>query len=407
MRKKNMPKNSPTLLIKKSSCHESKSFTTNAKLLSSQVSIDAYFKHKKKRLSGTDSPFGEVYAYTQSVNNKIQVNVNHPLYNCIPYNAESIQADLTAECNAALDRHIKSIGIADNIGAILIVDNRNGAILANSSYPIKQTVNSNEVYYLIGSLKKTILGYCALAIDEEYKCNTYEGKTFEDFIKNSDDQFAAGLLCDLLSFHQSELEEILWKDFDMHLYSLTEDAFLDEMPGPKDFSKKLNRNNTIYRQAIGQQRPYQFIDVVQWYARIAGKRKISLNYSNSIAPAESITLDSENETFLLGSLHSVLNGTAQRVGAALAENGIDTTQFICKTGTSEKADRTGNSSSSFIIANEQFTIGIMLKGNLPHNEEQVAAKDLFNGIIRLLKKYHILLPQDAKNDAVIPSLALH
>ncbi len=387
--------------------HESKSFATNSKLLSNQVSIDSYFRHKKKRLSGANSPFGEVYAYTQSVNNKIQVNVSHPLYNCIPYNAESIQADLTAECNAALEAHIKSIGIADNIGAILIANNSNGAILANSSYPLKRTINSNEVYYLIGSLKKTILGYCALAIDEEYKCKEYEGKTFEDFIKNSDDQFAAGLLYDLMSFHQAEFEEILWRDFDMHLYSLTEDAFLDEMPRPRDFSKKLNRNNTIYRQAIGQQRPYQFIDVVQWYARIAGKRKINLNYSNIDTPAQSIKLDQENEEFLLNSLHSVLNGTARRVGIALAENGIDTTQFICKTGTSEKADRTGNSSSSFIIANEQYTIGIMLKGNLPHNEEKVAAKDLFNQIIRLLKKYNILAPQEAKTDEVISTLAIH
>jgi hypothetical protein len=384
--------------------HESKSFATNAELLSDQISVDSYFKHKKKRLSEDEGPFGEVYAYTQSVNNKVQVNVNHRLYNCIPFYAQSIRADLTAECSAALENHLKSIGLVENIGAILIADNRTGSILANSSFPLDKSINSNEVYYLIGSLKKTILGYCALSIDEEYKCKEYEGKTFEDFIKNSDDQFAAGLLYDLLSFHQKEFDDILWKDFEMHLYSLTEDAFLDEMPKPRDFTKKLNRNNTIYRQAIGQQRPYQFIDVVQWYARIAGKRKVNLNYSVGNVPAESIALDAENQAFLFSSLHSVLTGTARRVGIALAENGIDTTQFMCKTGTSEKSDRTGNSSSSFIVANEQFTIGIMLKGNLPHNEEKVAAKDLFNEIIPLLVKYEILMVQ---SDSATVALARH
>jgi hypothetical protein len=139
-------------------------------------------------------------------------------------------------------------------------------------------------------------------------------------------------------------------------------------------------------------------------ARIAGKRTVNLNYSVGNVPAESIALDAENQAFLFSSLHSVLTGTARRVGIALAENGIDTTQFMCKTGTSEKSDRTGNSSSSFIVANEQFTIGIMLKGNLPHNEEKVAAKDLFNEIIPLLVKYEILMVQ---SDSATVALARH
>ena len=67
-----------------------------------------------------------------------------------------------------------------------------------------------------------------------------------------------------------------------------------------------------------------------------------------------------------------------------------TSQFICKTGTAEKVDGISNSSSSFIIANDKYTVGIMLKGTIPHNKEKLAAKDLFIKLVPVLKKYSIL-----------------
>ena len=83
-------------------------------------------------------------------------------------------------------------------------------------------------------------------------------------------------------------------------------------------------------------------------------------------------------------------GTATVVRTALENNTIKTDKMICKTGTAENSDRNDNSASSFIIANAHYTIGIMLKGNIPDNSEKLAAKDLFIKIIPLLKKYKIL-----------------
>ncbi|MDZ4846646.1 MAG: hypothetical protein SH857_13985 [Chitinophagales bacterium] len=370
--------------------HESATFYNSTEKMRSQMSVDSFFSEKRKLISGTFEPYGKVYSMAQKVNNHLQNNVSHPLYNCIPLGSASINADLTAECNDELQRHLLEINIAENIGSIVIIDNRTGGIVANSTFPFDREVNSNEVYYFVGSLKKTLLAYCALTIDENYKLKQYGDKTFEEFIKNSDDFFAASLLKDLLTNHQDEFDKVLQDDFGIPLFSLTDDSYLDIMPTPHDFLKPLDRNNTIYRQAIGQQRPYKFIDATQWYARIASMTKLTLNYSDEPKRYGDLSISLSEYDYLKQTLNSVLTGTATNVGASLHQYGIKMSNFICKTGTSEKADRSGNASSSFIIANDRYTIGIMLKGTIPQNNERLAAKDLFNKLIPLLTKYEIL-----------------
>jgi len=370
--------------------HEATTFSNSTIKMRSQMSVDSFFSEKKKLISGTLEPYGKVYTMIQRVNNRVQNNVSNKFYNCIPFDATSINPDLTAVCNDSLRKHLSKINIPDNIGSIVVIDNRNGGILVNSSFPFDAVVNSNEVYYYVGSLKKTLLAYCALAIDENYKLKQYGGKSFQYFIKNSDDYFAASLLKDILTNHQESFDKILREDFNLPLYSNTDDSYLDIMPSKNDFIKPLDRNNTIYRQAIGQQRPYKFVDAIQWYARIASMTKLTVSYSNDLKHYHDLSISLSEYVYLKQALNSVLYGTARNVGACLRQHNIETDNFICKTGTSEKADRSGNASSSFIIANDRYTIGVMLKGTIPQNTEQLAAKDLFNKLIPLLTKYEIL-----------------
>lgn len=372
--------------------HEAATFSNSTEKMRNQMSVDSFFSEKRVLISGTFEPYGKVFSMQQKVNNRLQHNVSHKFYGCISLDATSINTDLTAECNDTLERHLSRIGFSENIGSIVIVDNRTGGIVANSSFPLDAEVNSNEVYYFIGSLKKTILAYCALGIDENYKLKQYGNITFEEFLKTSDDYYAAALLKDLLTYHQEEFDEILQNDFGLPLFSLTDDSYLDVMPTPHDFSKPLDRNNTIYRQAIGQQRPYKFIDAVEWYARIASMTKLRLNFSDEHKKYDDLSIPLAEYEFLKNSLNSVLTGTASAVGATLRQNSIDTKTFLCKTGTAEKGNRSGNASSSFIIANERYTVGLMLSGTIPQNREKLAAKDLFNNLIPLLTKYEILRP---------------
>ncbi|MDP2089484.1 MAG: hypothetical protein Q8J84_08805 [Flavobacteriaceae bacterium] len=369
--------------------YESKTFSNSSKRMKTQMSIDSIFSMRKSLISGFTNPFGNVYGYKQLINNRTFTNVSNKYYSTFPIDATTINTDLTAEVNEVLEKHLAKIGIKSNIGSIMIIQNKSGGIVTNSSYPFNSEINSNDIYYFVGSLKKTLLAYCALTIDPNFMHIKFGDVTFENFIKNSDDFYAANLLKVLLISHQVQFDKVLKQDFDMSLFSTTDDAFLDVMPSTQDYIKPLDRNNNIYRQAIGQQRPYQFINAIQWYARIASMNRINLNYFGEHKRYNSMNIGLSEYTFLKNALNNVLAGTASNVGNSLKKYNIETSQFIAKTGTSEKANKSGNSSSSFIIANENYTIGIMLNGTIPQNKELLAAKDLFNTLIPLLIKYKI------------------
>lgn len=370
--------------------YESTTFTNSTVKLLNQMTVDSIFSTKSKLISGIQHPFGAVYAFNQRINNKQVIKVTNDYYNSIPFDAQSINADLTAECARELEAHLNLIGIPSNIGSIMIVENTTGNVLANSSFPLVSGINSNEVYYFIGSLKKLLVAYAALKIDAAYRNKVYSGKSFQDFLQYSDDYYAAALLKDLLQNNQANLNEVLTNDFDLPLYSLTDDAYLDSMPTGKDFNKELNRNSTIYRQAIGQQKPYKFSEVMLWYSRVASGLKVELSYQKANKTFGSQSLNDDDRKYLLASLNKVLYGTASVVRKALESNNIKTDNMISKTGTAEAANKQGNSSSSFILSSNNYTIGIMLKGTIPDNDKKLAAKDLFVSLIKILKKYEVL-----------------
>ena len=365
-------------------------FSNGATKLISQMSIDSVFNTKSKTISGIHHPFGTVYAFSQKVNNKPVVKVTNSYYNSIPFDAQSINADLTAECSKALETHLRLIGIPGNIGSVMIVDNITGSVLCNSSFPLISKINSNEKYYFAGSLKKILIAYAALKIDPSYRTRLYGGKSFQEFLKYSDDYYSAALLKDLLQNHQSRLNQVLTNDFDLPLYSLTDDSYLDSMPDRKDYYSVLDRNNSIYRQSIGQQNPYKFSEIIKWYSRVSSGLKIELSYIKQDKKYSAQSLPDDERRYLMTSLNKVLYGTASVVRAELENNHIKINKIICKTGTAEKSDKQGNSSSSFILSFGKYTIGIMLKGTIPDNEQKLAAKDLFVSLIPVLKRYEIL-----------------
>lgn len=369
---------------------ESSFFENSSDSVVNQISLDSIFSVRQKLVSGPHQPFGNVYSYLQLVNGKSHLAYTNDYYASIPQNAESINGDLSAELSRDLSNHIAKIGLPSNIGSILIVKNANGSVIANSSYPLISKVNSNEIHYNIGSIKKIILAYCALAIDPNYKHKIYNNRTFQDFIKWSDDVYAASLLKDIMLRHEQAFAEILSRDFDLPLISQTEDGYFDQKPDIASYTKPLDRKNEIYRYSIGQQKPYQFIKVVEWYSRIASGEKVSLNYKDGEKYYEHISLPAEEISFLKEAMNSVLSGTAPKVGDGLSKNSVKPQSFIAKTGTAESASGQYNSSSSFIIANNEYTIGIMLNGKIPNNSQNLAAKDLMVSIIPILKKYNVL-----------------
>jgi cell division protein FtsI/penicillin-binding protein 2 len=90
-------------------------------------------------------------------------------------------------------------------------------------------------------------------------------------------------------------------------------------------------------------------------------------------------------------MNGVLSGgTANIVGDNLRNNSIRLDEFIAKTGTAESSSQQHNTSSSIIVANQKVTIGIMLKGKIPSNSQNLAAKNLMSLIIPILKEYRVL-----------------
>lgn len=375
---------------------ESKTFEQSITRLLRQTTVDSAFTINKKVISGPYEPFGKVYAVSQKVNDKPSISVTNSYYASIPSNAETVQGDLTAEITLALEQHLTKIGVATNIGSVWITDFNTGNIIANSSCPVNAEINTAEVHYLTGSVKKMLLAYTALKINPAIKDTRYYSTkfnrdiSFTEFIKWSDNDYAANLLSYLLQTNREELGKILQADFDLPLYSVTDDSYLDLLPTERDFAKKLDRNNVIYRLAVGQEKPYKFSQVMQWYSRFASAKKVNLKYSLEDRKADNISMNADDLKYLQNCFNSVLYGTATKVRQPLINNGIDIHNLFCKTGTAESQNGKGNSSSSFIICSQKYCIGIQLKGRIPESKENYSAKDLFIELIPIFKKYAIL-----------------
>lgn len=359
-----------------------------------QITIASLFNYKKTKISENKHPFGNVFSIQQLVNGNIEYAISNKYYQFYKTENSTVINDLHATCNFQLQQHLNLIGFPNNIGAVMIVENKTGNIITQSSYPFNTDINSNTKYYFAGSLKKILLCYAALTIDAKYYNRIFFSEKQKrlinmiEFIRNSDDDYSAQLLLELLEHHQEEFNDILTKDFNLPLCANNmDDAFFDVLPKQDEYKKELDKYNSIYRISIGMQQPYQFTDVMQWYASIASKQTINFNSS---ASSKTLSINEESYHLLRKCMNSVLSGTAADVGKALGMANNKNENYICKTGTAEHKSGKYNMSSSFIFSNEDYTIGIMLSGKIPENSEQKSARALFIKLIPTFKDYKIL-----------------
>ena len=370
--------------------------------------LDSVYSLRKFKISGITAPFGDVFTIYQKMNGSTVMRSTNEFYRTInPITHKTVNADLTAELNQAIQQHMPHLFGSKNFGAITIVNHHNGHIISNASSDLNSMDNINQRYFMVGSIKKYLLAYSSLAINPTYRSQVYGDKeTFQDLIVKSKDSFAGFLLKDVLTFHKEEFANILKSDFDLNLYSRVDDAYLDSTESRFDFNSKMDYKNVLYRIAIGQQKSYSLIDFIQHFARMASGKKVKLTYNtlaDTVFEPMSLNPYQLTELKLIGS-KVLTEGTARKQGLALTNFGVDLNGLWAKTGTAElskklkylnsrfypNSNKTINSSSSFIISNNQYTIGICLQGLIPDNDDEAGAKHLFENIIPILIKYQIL-----------------
>jgi hypothetical protein len=354
--------------------HESSRYVNSSSILKRRMQIDSLYNAEIKRISGHFQPFGVVYSQRQYINGKIEERITNKLYTNFGDNADL--NDLQAELNNQLHEHVR-INKKPTIGSIVIIDNKTQKIMVNSSYPYDNEMCSSEKYYPVGSVKKVILAHVAPKMYSDFSLRSYEGKTLHDMIVHSNNDYAAHLLQDILANQRETFGDMLKKDFGLLLNSSIVDAYMEGFD--EKVMSRVDPKSFLYRTAIGGEKYYKFIDVVYWFVTIANDiHQKSSSYSSG---ARSAYLQSVYSRVLT-------EGTARNVGLAFQQNDIDVELFGAKTGTLEVKGR--NVSSTFVIFNEQYTIGVMLNGDqLPENSEGRSARHLFEKLIPTFQKYAI------------------
>jgi hypothetical protein len=349
-------------------------FKMNNNKFVNKISLDSFFKFGKIKISGIKAPFGNVYSKKYYFNGETKYKVSNDYYeNSLLY--DSLNTDLNAEITKALEKHIKSMN--RNIeGTVIIRNNQTGSdeVVATYSKYENRILPIENTPYFIGSVKKPILLVAALKIDEDYKNYIVKDSTITQWIAHSSNNFTQTLLADILSNHSSEFNDALTNSFSIPFYSITSSSYSD-YPNNKLFDKngkpKLNDIRSI---GIGGNIKYTPMQVVGFYQNI------------------SILTFEKNDTYLKNVLNAPLQiGTANKVAKTLKENGINPVNYIAKTGTFQKGkNKNINLSSSFAIANKDFTIFVALNGEQQANNEHKSAKYFFNKIIPLLLQYDVL-----------------
>jgi hypothetical protein len=364
------------------------------------TNMDSIYKQTSKVISGTVAPFGKVYARSQIVNKHGIKKVTNGLYANMPLdNNCTMNADFNAELNLASKNHIRRMDCKTNKTAILCIDNSTGSILADASYPIAQnfdftSINISELNYHIASVKKLLVYTIALQIDLGYEHKQFasdNGKliTMAKAIEKSDDHYAAATLKDLLQNHKQEFINQLNELFGLVFFDAYNKSYCDKEISEENFTKNLDAKNEIYRLAIGQQQVYTMRDVAQYYARIMGGKALNISNKKQENKIEDLLVQKLVLTKIRTLMHKPFGGTAEIVADALESNHINYDYFICKTGTAGKEKSNLNSSSTFILCTPNYTFAVCIIGTLPplSDTHKQHAKDLFNSIIPILKKY--------------------
>ncbi|MBL0288512.1 MAG: hypothetical protein IPQ19_14215 [Bacteroidetes bacterium] len=252
---------------------QSNKFEANRFKFVDQCNVDYFIQNLPILVSGFDAPFGKVYANFQQVNRVKEINFSNPFYQNMLFAQNNLfNADLHAVCNQKLKNHLQKIGNKNNQGAVLIVDNNSGQIISCASFPASNLFNIKDKNFPVGSVKKPLLAFIALQIDDDYQFKMVNGCDFKTFIRKSNGDYAAWLLRDLLKNHPKEFENYLLQFFDMSILPDNyHTALLDEMPNEEAFEINLDKFNPLYRLAIGRQQPYSLHEMVEMFGRMITK----------------------------------------------------------------------------------------------------------------------------------------
>lgn len=385
----------------------SNDFHNSQAIMQSKISYDSAASFKK--IFFDDNSESSKYAVHKFNNGKPITVITNKYLSGFPIDSKTINTQLQVELNKALEKFVATTGTG-NTGSVIVADNTTGNLISTASFPFIynnnstaidhfNAVNPNKIrlisdgimtntansYLLPGSLVKPIIAYAALKNMENAENIVYDGCSFLDFLKNSDDAYSAELFRNLM-LTPIALDKTLHDDFGINLYSPNEDALIDQWPMANDYNKKLDRLNPIYRLSIGQQQTFTFKKIVEIYSRIASGTIHKLSYERNEGSLEPISLSTNKLSILHQAMNGALFGTANKVRLALETNGIDHIGFICKTGTAQKKGSQSNATSSFILCTERYTIGIQLAGDIPENKTGLSAKILFINIIPLLQE---------------------
>lgn len=388
-------------------------------LVKSRTSYDSLAKTKQNKIIAGDF---NCLITTKSINGKPFKIISNKYFSGFPLNSNTVNIELQVLLNKELEKHLNLIGENDNIGCIVISENKSGNIISSASYPfftnctrayVDQYNKSNKFghrfiyddfsintavncYQLQGSLVKPLIGAAFLSLFNYALSTQFDSCSFYDFIKRSNGNYSANAF-KLLLLKRDALNNFLDANFDLPLMSDMKEAFIDDFPKQRFFGKELDGNNPIYRLSIGQQNKNTFAKIVQSYSRIYSGKKTFLSYYQNSNEIPDLTFDFEKNDSLKKAMNLVFFGTANLVRIELEKYKIDYSKFICKTGTAQKSykdiDNTGTSSnatSGFILCTNKYTIGIQLAGDIPDNQQRLSAKDLFIKIIPILIKYNIL-----------------
>jgi hypothetical protein len=349
---------------------------------------------------------GIVRGFSKYVNGSPALFLNNKYYGGCPPDAETVDFDLQAQLNRVLENWAAKIegkqGFRMVGGSIIVAENESGFIRASASYPLMYNENVYHILYenrrindvlrnyqvgtipeylkirydnpdyinfaeadmLPGSIVKPLLAYCGLQfLPNNYSLNDFLGWSCnEKAEKMFSDLFIAGNYFDAA-------KEVYKVDFGF-------------MPYTSDRSELTDAPSLTH--AVGQYQKLKFKNTVQAYMRIKTGRKVELSYKeNAQSSFESLSLDAEQLNKLRGAMCTLRNGTANRVGKALKSKGVDVSNFLAKTGTTQIGKNANyNRTSTIIIVGDSVTVGIQLYGVVPKNDDGLSAQYLCLELIK-------------------------
>lgn len=333
------------------------------------LSLDSLMTFQSVRISGDKWRGSEVvYARDILINGKHAIVATHEAFSSIAHRSQALDKDATANINVALKTHLSQrLRSYPRLKAsVLVVENATGHIIINSAYPFESSFPHREYSFYPGSVKKVLLAH--------YFSRRYTGRANDAILQTPNAQTPMQWIAK--SDNEATMEVFntyVATDMDSFASFLREQhrlPFISNYAEGNGYAEVAWNGSALSRQTT----------------LIGGRTKYTPETINRWLQTLSREAFADNQ-LLYAMLNAPLNrgGTATNVAEALRKQGLDTKDFICKTGTLEEGSR--NLSTAFAIAGRAYSITVLIDGVQPDNKQGVAAKHLFVKIIRDLHPY--------------------